>query len=72
MVNDTLLCRECSISRFLPKAPALAANLEGTVMGPVLEVHIVKIIDGYGIEVAIPSIAKRFVNEIHYSRISKK
>ena len=44
-----------------------------------LEIHIVKILDGYGIEVAIPSIAnptctshvviprgaERFVNEIH-------
>ena len=57
----------------------LAAIPEGTIIGPVLEVHIVKILDGYGIEVAIPSIANpanttyvvisretsRVVNEIH-------
>ena len=57
----------------------MAAIPEGTTIGPVLEVHVVKILDGYGIEVAIPSIAtpentsyvvisrekERFVNEIH-------
>ena len=75
----TLLCREYSISRYYPKAQALAAIPEGTIIGPALEVHIVKIVDGCGIEVAIPSVAspmdtsyvvmsietKRFVNEIH-------
>ena len=52
---------------------------EGTIIGPVLEVHIVKILDGYGIEIAIPSLVKpantfyallsletkRFANENH-------
>ena len=52
---------------------------EGTVIGPVLEVHVVKIIDGYWIEVAIQSIVnpeyttyvvifreqERLVNELH-------
>ena len=52
---------------------------EGTIIGPVLEVHTAKILDGFGIEVVIPSMAnpmdtshvgisretKRFVNEIH-------
>ena len=66
-------------SRSYPKNQALAAIPEGTVVGPVLEVHIVKIVDGYGIEVAIPSVAhpvdtsyvgktretERFVHEIH-------
>ena len=74
----TPVCREYSISRYFPKAQALAAILEGIIIGPVLEVHFVKILDGHGIEVAIPSFAsndtsyvvisretKRFVNEIH-------
>ena len=51
----------------------------GTIIGPISEVHIVKILDEYGLEVAIPSLCKpgdvtyvvisreteRFVNEIH-------
>ena len=57
----------------------MAAFPEGTIIGPVLEVRIVKILDEYGMEVAIPSIVRpvntsyvvisrgteRFVNEIH-------
>ena len=57
----------------------MAAIPEGTLFGPVLEVQVVKILDGYGTEIAIPSIDKpaytsyfvisreteRFVNEIH-------
>ena len=39
------------------KTHSLAAIPEGTIIGPVWEVHIVNIIDGHGIEVAIPSIA---------------
>ena len=42
----TPLCREYSISRYYPKAQALAAIPEGTIIGPGLEVHIVKILDG--------------------------
>ena len=59
--------------------PRLDAIPDRTTIGPVWEVQVVKILDGYGIEVAIPSIAnpantsyvvisretKRFVNEIH-------
>ena len=41
----TPLCRECSISRYYLKAQALAAVLEDTVIRPVLEVHMVKILD---------------------------
>ena len=62
-----------------PKTRALAAIPAGTSIGPVIEVHIVKILDGYGLEVAFPSICKpgdithvvisreaeRFVNENH-------
>ena len=53
----TLLCREYTISGYYPNAQTLAAIPEGTIIGPVLELHIVKILDGYGIEFAIPSIA---------------
>ena len=77
--TNTHLCREHSSSRSYPKTQALAAVSEGTIIGPVLEVHVVKILDGSEIEVAIPSVAnsmdtsyvvnsretERFVNEIH-------
>ena len=75
-------CRKYSRSRTYPKTEALATIPEGTTIGPVLEVHIVEILDGYGIEVAIQSIsnpentshvvitreAERFVIEIHDHR----
>ena len=75
----TSLCREYTYSRSFPKSQVLAAIPEGTVIGPVLEAQTATILDGYGIEVLIPSIAKpantsyvvmsreteRFVNEIH-------
>ena len=78
----TPLCREYSSSRSYPKTEASSAIPEGTVIGPVLEVHVVKILHGYGIEVAIQSIEnpeyktyiviseeeERFVNEIHDHR----
>ena len=57
----TPLCREYSSSRSYPKTKALAAIPEGTTIGPVLEVHFVKILDGYGIEVAIQSIAHPYI-----------
>ena len=61
------------------KVQALAAIPEGIIIGPVLEVHIVKILDEYGMEVAIPPMTnptytfyfavsletERFLNEIH-------
>ena len=61
------------------KTKALAAIPAGTTIGPIAEVHIVKILDEYGLEVAIPSICRpgdtsyvvisreteRLVNEIH-------
>ena len=47
----TLLCREYVCSRVFPRAiPA------GTIIGPISEVHIVKILDEYGLEVAIQSL----------------
>ena len=42
-------CQVFSNSRSYPKTRALAAIPAGTVFGPVLEVHFVKIHDGYGI-----------------------
>ena len=46
-----------SSSRSYPKTKALSAVPEGTIIGPVLEVHVVKILDADGMEVAIQSIA---------------
>ena len=75
----TPTCREHTFSRSFPKSHVLAAIHQGTIIGPVLEVQIVKILDGYGIEITIPSIShlvgtsyvvitretERFVNEVH-------
>ena len=75
----TPLFREYWSSRSYPKTKALSAIPEGTIIGPDLEVHIVKFLGGYGIKVAIPSVAnpmdtsyvvisretERFVNETH-------
>ena len=61
----TLLCLEYSSSRSYPKTKALSAIPEGTTIGPVLEVHIVKILDGCGIEFAIRSF---FGSRKHISR----
>ena len=58
MVKNTPLCREYTSFRPYLKTKALAAFLAGTIIGPVIEVHVVKILDGYGLEVAIPSIFK--------------
>ena len=44
----THLCREYASSRSYPKAQALAAIPAGTIIGPVAEVHVVKILDEYG------------------------
>ena len=46
----TLLCREYSSSRSYPKTKALSAIPEGTIIGPVSEDYVVKILDGYDIE----------------------
>ena len=53
----TPLCGEYSTSRSFPQSQVLAAVPEGTILGPMLVVQIVKTFDGYEIEVAIPSIA---------------
>ena len=53
----TPVCREYTLSRSCPKSQVLTTVPEGTLIGPVLEIQNVKILDGSGIEVAIPSIA---------------
>ena len=56
--EQLLFCVEnYSSSRSYPKTTALSAIPEGTIIGPVSEVHVVKILDRYCIEVAIQSIA---------------
>ena len=73
----TPMCREYSSSRSYPNTKALSAIPEGTIIGPVSEVHVVKNLDRYCMEVAFQSIAnpeyttyvvisreeERFVNE---------
>ena len=48
------LCREYTLSRVNPQSGAHAAVPGGTISGPVIEVQIVKNIDQYGVEIAIP------------------
>ena len=45
----TVLCREYEISRFYPETKAFAAIPAGTIIGPITEVHIVKVLDEYGL-----------------------
>ena len=72
-------CREYTLSRVNPQSTAFAAIPAGTIIGPVIEVKIVKIIDQYGFGIATPSSndtertsnvmisrgKSRFVEEIH-------
>ena len=72
------LCREYKLSRVNPHSRAFAAIPGGAIIG-VIEVQIVKILDQYGLEIAIPSpngsqrtfcamISRgrsRFVDEVH-------
>ena len=44
----TILYREYLSSRSYPKTKAWSAVPEGTVIGPVLEVHVVKFLTGIG------------------------
>ena len=77
--NITPPCREFSCSRVFSQAKPLEAIPAGTIIGPIQEVQIVKILDEYVVGLAILSICKpgdvtyvvisreteRFVNEIH-------
>ena len=49
------LCRKYTFSQVNPQSRSYAAILEGTIVGPVIEVHIVKILDNFEFEIAIPS-----------------
>ena len=56
--DQLLLCVEnIRVLDLIQKTQALSAIPEGTTIGPVQEVHVVKKLDGYGKEVAIQSIA---------------
>ena len=73
------LCREYTCSRAFTQAKPLVTIPAGTIIGPISEVLVVKILDECGVEVAMPSICKpgdvtyvvrsreteRHVNEIH-------
>ena len=48
-------CQENTLSRVNPQSKVFAAILGGTIIGPVIEVQIVKILDQYGLEIASPS-----------------
>ena len=48
-------CREYILSRAHPQSRIFAALPGGTIIGPVIEVQIVKIIDHCGFEIAVPS-----------------
>ena len=50
------LCREYTLSRVNPQSRVYVAIPGGGVIGPVIEVHIVKILDSFGLEISIPSI----------------
>ena len=66
-------------SRVFPHAKPLGVIPANTIIGPIQDVHMVEILNEYGIEIAIPSFCKprdvtyvvisreteRFVNEIH-------
>ena len=73
------LCRQYTLSRVNPRSRVFAAIPGGTIIRPVIEVQIVKILDTCGLEIAIPSpndskrtsyvmISRgksRFVDEVH-------
>ena len=81
-----IFCAEnIRVLELIRKTRASAAIPAGTIIGPVIEVHIVKILDECGIEVAIPTICRAkdtpyvvvsreiecFVNEIHRTQKQK-
>ena len=56
--ETTLLSREYTSSRVIQKTQALAAIPAGTIVGPVIEIHVVKFLTSMDLEVSIPSICK--------------
>ena len=53
--DHSIIPRTHALSRVNPQSRAFAAILGGTIIGPTIEVQIVKILDHYGLEIAIPS-----------------
>ena len=66
----TLLCREYVCSRVFPQAKTVGSHSSRHIYRPISEVHIVKILDEYGVEVAIPSICKP--GDVTYVVISRE
>ena len=58
METKSHLCREYTCSRAFPQAKPLGTVPAGTIVGPISEVLVGKILDEYGLEVTIPSICK--------------
>ena len=53
-----MFVRKYTCSRVFPRAKPLGASTAGTITGPISEVLIVKILDEFGVEGAIPSMCK--------------
>ena len=64
------LCREYTLSRVNRQSRAFAAILGGTIIGSVIEVQIVKMLDQYGLDVAVPSPNER--ERTSYVMISRR
>ena len=64
------LCREYTCSRAFPQAKPLRTFPAGTIIGPISEVLVGKILDECGVEVAIPSIWKP--GDVTYVVISRE
>ena len=63
LIQYLVTARNCNqriylFSRVFPQAKPLGAFPAGTIIGPISEVHIVKILVEHGVEIAIPSIGK--------------
>ena len=78
------VCRECTLFRANPLSRVYAAISGGTIIGPVIEVHVVQLFGTHGLEIEIPSpknpertssvlISRgksRFVDDLLFSTIS--
>ena len=76
-------CREYTLPRANPQSGAYAAILGETIIGPVIEVHVVPVFGTHGLEIEIPSPnnpkrtswvlicrgKSRFVDELHIPNV---
>ena len=76
-------CREYTLPRANPQSRAYAAILGETIIGPVIEVHVVPVFGTHGLEIEIPSPnnpkrtswvlicrgKSRFVDELHIPNV---